>query len=86
MNNIINNYKMVKVTNKFIDGEVEAVEFYMCGYVNWNYLAEIKNNKVTLFKKTFDGGSKKVDIPDFKRAALEYFNSNDFEVYNDYTD
>ena len=74
MNNIINNYKMEKFKAIFCDGEVKGVYFYFVGGKQITYICEIENNKTTLFEKLLNGGSKRVDMPVLKAAALKFFN------------
>ena len=74
MGKIINNYEMVKFKAIFHDGESEGIYFYFCGGKQITYICEIENNKASLFEKLCTGGSKRVDIPILKAAALKYFN------------
>lgn len=80
---MINNYVLRKIKGIFQDGISEAVEFLFCGG-QVDYIAIISGDKVDLNKKKFDGGSSRVDIKSYKKAALEYFKNNEFEIITDY--
>ena len=84
MNDMINNYKMVKFKVIFHDGESEGVYFYFCGGKQITYICEIENNKASLFEKLCHGGSKRIDIPVLKAGALKYFNECIDFVITDY--
>lgn len=81
---VVNNYFLKKTCSEFIDGKVDGVEFCFCGNPHWEYFAEIRGDKVILFKKCADGSSKRVNISLFKEAALKYFNETKTEIVKDY--
>ena len=83
---MINNYTLRKVKSIFQDGTAEVIQFHFCNHDQWEYLALIKDSKVTaLYKKTCTGEGKAVyKIPAYANAALEYFNKNEFNKIIDY--
>ena len=83
---MINNYTLKKVKAIFQDGTSEAIQFHLCNQDQWEYLALIKDNKViALYKKSCTGEGKAVyKIPAYVKAAINYFNKNEFNEIIDY--
>lgn len=70
----IKNYKLEKVKNIFIDGEVNSINIFLGNQLL--AVAQIKNNKVTIYEKTCAGGSIVLGCEEYKRYLSEYFNNN----------